>query len=438
MRSFQNKEDMVVQTTKADEYPAWGICIVVVLILLAPFVNKYLVYAAFGICVLRMIRYDILVFGTDYCLLAVLSLPFCTPGGVSLLAVLCVLAVVWYFIRSQFEVNASLLLLLILMDYLLLRMEGEISQFVLCFSQLLLLRILLERQEDRVVIRTSKLFCVGIIISSLYALILRGTPQMIALRGNEVPAYWGSTAMRFQGLFQDPNYYMALLVVAIVLMIKLRGNGNLGKGFFFIGTGCLFFLGILTYSKTFLVVFSAVFVIYVFMQVRKGNYFGGVCLMALAGICILMSVFVESSPFAIILHRLTSNSGISDLTTGRSEIYVRYLKVITENIVSLLAGGGLGAEVLGMNTHNLFLEITYYTGLIGLVLFLLYMFSLVYLMKERATDETKGGFLFRYIVLLAVAALFFTLHGMFSANTYVMIFLAVTSTVIPYKGKEAY
>ncbi|MCD8341834.1 MAG: hypothetical protein LUC87_06735 [Clostridiales bacterium] len=413
-------------------YPAGGILLSLFLLYLAPFTDARLPYIAFLVCLYRVIRYDAAVFGTDYCVLAAVSLLFQTPGGTSLLAYLCIFAVIWQFLRGSFRADASFLVLMLLLDYLLLRMGGGVNRFVLCFSQLALLRLFLPGQTGAAVVRTSRLFCLSLLASSVYAWVFRGAPQLLLLQGAEVAAYQGSSATRFQGLFQDPNYYMALLAVGIALTIRLFANRQIGGAELAVVAGGLSVFGFLTYSKTFLVVFLALLLLFVLFQLLAGRAVLGLGTAVCAALGLAVAAACPDTPVSVVLYRLFSASGLNELTTGRAELFTAYLEAILARPSTLLVGVGLSGEALSLDPHNLFLELTYYLGVIGLALFLLYLALLMHGMgRWGAGVRHRQPAPVRYLVLLTAAALFCTLSGMFSATTYVMLFLGIAAAAMP-------
>ena len=128
------------------EYPLLGILMVMGLILLSPFVSVYLCYAALLLCVYRVIRYDEKVFAVDYAILIPVSQHFRTADGMSLLVWLCMGASVWYLIRGKVRMNGTLICLILLLNYLLTRMQMNINDFGLCFGQMFVLYIILPKQ----------------------------------------------------------------------------------------------------------------------------------------------------------------------------------------------------------------------------------------------------------------------------------------------------
>ena len=419
--------------TREEKYPLWGIIAVLALNYLSPFVSSLLPYLAMLLCIIRVVRYDEKVFATDYSILISVMMLFQTPGRMSLLIYLCLFADVWYFMRRGIKAEAAVVLMILLLNYLLLRMQMSIDRFALCFGQLFLLRILLPLQDKRSAERAAKAFCLGLLVASIYALVFRNTWQFVAVRGPETPAFFGSSFIRFYGPFQDPNYYAMLLVTALALMTKLKDSRSIGWGPFLLGSLLLITCGVMTYSKTFFLMLVLLVAMYLVWQFWNKRVFRGIFMTLAIAIVGGILLFSEGSPFAVVLTRLTSAVDLGDLTTGRSDVFVEYFRAITKSIGSTLFGVGLGAGKLSRDPHNLLLEITYYVGLVGLILMVVYYISLI-----RAIDVNlkAQNFIARYVVLIMVIVVHMTLHGLTTFPTYASFFLAAMAMLIIPEEKE--
>lgn len=117
------------------QYPIPGICAILTLIYLSPFVGAWLNYLAFSLCIYRLAKYDVRTFSIDYCCLISVAAVFVLPSGISFVVVLCLIAEVWFVIRDGLAINSALALLVLLVCYLLLRMQFAVSDFLLCVSQ---------------------------------------------------------------------------------------------------------------------------------------------------------------------------------------------------------------------------------------------------------------------------------------------------------------
>ncbi len=425
----KNRNAVSIEPAERVSFQWPGITAAVLLILASMLISPYLNLLALLICVIRIVRYGSVAFGTDYCIMVTVSLLF-QRNGTMLLPYLCLFAALWFISTEKIRADTLALLLVLQFTYLLVRMNSGYKNLVLCFSQLLLLREILRGQNRQTAIISIKAFLAALLITSFYAFIFRNTAQLAALRGREVPAYWMSSHMRFYGLFRDPNYYMSLLVTALALLIELRLKGELGRMAFLAMGICFTAFGLLTYSKTFLILIALVYIGYLLLLMGKRRYLLALAILALTVIVIWITLQMEGSPLQIIVHRFATAADLDDLTTGRTELHLRYWEAITKSAVTFLFGYGLDAGYLGLSPHSLYLEIVYHLGLFGLLIFLGEIMGFIRLTYIEISSVQKRSTLMTYYPLLLVAALFFSLAGVFSTSTYAMIFLALVSMLI--------
>ena len=410
------------------EYPVSSLIIILILIYSSPFISLYLNYLAFLLCIYRIIRYEESVFAVDYCVLVSVSYIFVSTGIVSLLSWLSIVAALWWILKMGVRATVSFALLIILLNYMLFRMQGEVNTYVLCVSQLILMFVLLSNQKKQGIICCVKGFCSSVIASSLYALIFRNTSQINSLLGNEIEAYWKSSFTRFRGLFRDPNYYMTMVAVAIALLAVLYLNQYFSQKVFYLELGILLFFGALTYSKTFLIVLVIFSILFVAMLFSRKKYILGILSFL---VIFIVGIILSKTILAVTIYRISSTNNLYDLTTGRSELIVEYLHEITKTAGRLFFGAGLSADILGRGTHNLFLEIVYYYGLVGLGIMVAYIISLIRLVDQRFDIGTgKKAGIFRYTILLIFILLFSTLQGLIFSITYVLLYLSILATII--------
>ena len=351
------------------EYPLLSILFAVALICAAPFTTNLLCYAAFVVCLYRVIRYNAKVFAADYCVLVPFVNIFRESGGDSLLIYLCLIAAAWYFIKGGIKANGCVVVLFMMAAYLITRMQFNISDFVLCFGQLFVIYVLLSKQDVASAERTAKAFCTSVVFSSLYAIVFRNTSQLEALRGEESAAIWGTSFMRFQGLFGDPNYFMTLIIVGLAILAKLKDSGRIKNGVFYFEAAAMMIFGLMTYSKTFFLVFIMLGIIYIIWQFWNRNFVRGSLLIGLV-IAAVIAIFAFNVDLVLVtLTRLLAADNISDFTTGRTDIYVQYMGEIMDDPYSFFFGKGFAAKGFEKDPHNIYIEIAYHTGMIGVSLF---------------------------------------------------------------------
>lgn len=419
------------------EYPALSMAIALVLIMASLFLPVYLCYVAFVICLYRVFRYDAKVFATDYCVLMPMARLFRTGGNMTLLVWLCLIAGIWYLVRGKLRINRALVILILLLNYLLLRMQMNVNDFVLCFGQIFVLFVLLPEQNAKSSERAIKAFLWSMILVSLSALPLRDTPEMINIRGAESVAIWGTNLKRFSCFEKDPNYYTTLVLAGLALLCKLKETGRMRTLLFWMQAIALTALGVLTYSKSFLLVFILLGGIYIIWQMWNKKFIKGMLLAVVATVAGLYLLFADGSPFAVIMTRLTSSNDLDDFTTGRNVLFAQYWNVISENASTLLLGKGLQADILqGKGVHNIYLEIMYYTGAIGLVLMMAFYISMIRSIEQQNPALKKQGAIAKYTVILILAVLYLALQGMFQVITYAGLFLAFVSVYLTKEEKK--
>ena len=425
----------VLRIEYSQQYPILSILVAVALIMAAPFVSVWLSYGAFAICLYRVLRYDAKVFATDYAILAPFPYIFSMPGGLTLLIILCLIATVVYFVREGVKADSAFVTILALLNYLIMRMQTNVNDFLLCFGQMCLLWVLLPKQDAQSAERTAKLYCISLLVASGYALLVNDTWQIQAKIGVGSEAFWGTGIMRLHGLVGDPNFYMTQLVVGIALLAKLRNAGRIKMLPFLLMGITMAVLGALTYSKTFLLVFVIFGVVYIIWQFRNKRILLGIALIVAVVLSAEFLLFSEYSPFAGVVSRLLESTDMDGLTTGRSEIYKLYVQAIGKSAGSFFFGYGLSAPGAGADPHNIYLEILYHCGAVGLVLIVAFGVSLVAVVKRQMAD-VKQSFIAKYVVLGMALMLFMTLNGLFMVVVYPSFFLGFLAILISPKESQ--
>ena len=414
------------------EYPAFSMLLVMVLILLSLFTTVYLCYVAFIICIIRIIRYDEKVFATDYCMLIPVTPIFRLSDGMTFLIWMCLIGSIWYMSRNRIRGDGGMVCLILMLNYLIMRMQMDVHNFILCFGQMFVLYALLPKQDAQSAARSLKAFCCSLVATSIFAILVRNTPQLAAIRGKETVAIWGTNIMRFCGLFRDPNFYMTLLMVGLALLCKLKEIGEI-KGFvFWVLAVSLTAFGILTYSKTFFLALILLIGLYIFWHFWDKKVIYGVFMILVGIVSARYLLFAEDSPFAIVLARLTSANNISELTTGRTDVYAQYLTAIFNNVGTFLFGYGLGASGLLKDPHNVLIELTYYTGVFGLILYVSFCIIMFKTMDDKRV-RVRQNLVSKYVLVIMMLVLYAPLNGIFTTIFYSELFLTFMAVLLTKK-----
>lgn len=420
-----------VSRSSQSEYPWPSMMLAVMLLYMAPFVSQWLALVAFAVCLYRVVRYDPTVFAVDYSILIPIGVLMKLSSGTPLCIYLSLIAGIWYFIRDGLRANANAVaVLLLLLNYLLTRMQFNINDFVLLFGQVFVVFVLISKQNSISAEKAARAFCVSLLISSVYAYLLRNTSALAGVTGmNSIPMF-GTNLKRFCGLAGDPNYFMTFVIVGIALLLKLRECRAIGKSSFWVQIAGLSLLGVITYSKAFLLMYVLTIGIYVIWQFWNRDLIKGMCFSIFAVVALFALMTVPDSPFAVIINRLTSAQNLGDLTTGRTRIFALYWEAITVSLPSALFGKGLAAEALYRDPHMVYLEVVYYLGFVGIALLFLAYFGVFHMANKKCADGAKQNLISRYVALFLVLTAYLSLHGIFSQMFHGQLFMAALALMV--------
>ena len=114
-------------------------------------------------------------------------------------------------------------------------------------------------------------------------------------------------------------------------------------------------------------------------------------------------------------------------------LFARSLKAIFKNIGTFLFGYGLGADGLIKDPHNLYLELAYYIGVTGLVLYAAFCIIMFRKMQRQLPRNTRQNVIAKYLLVLMMLVLYFPLNGMFITVLYSELFLTLMAVMMVKK-----
>lgn len=224
-------------------------------------------------------------------------------------------------------------------------------------------------------------FCFGIIISSAlgafrdYLPIIRTFSMDTAYKVAS-----DEYAARFVGLNVNPNYYTMDVSIAMGCLVTTICTQKT-RPIYMILFGVLAAFGLMSVSKSFLIVLAVMIAILWLNSLRQGGttFFKLTFSLVAAGALIL--IFAEEAVNTYVL-RLTKDSAgdLSSVTTGRSDIWIAYIKEMLRSFRTLFFGAGLG-QILEKGSHNTYIEMIYYIGLIGSALYFFVLKSSIAIKK---------------------------------------------------------
>ena len=188
--------------------------------------------------------------------------------------------------------------------------------------------------------------------------------------------------------------------------------------------------GLMTYSKSFFLCLILLLGMYILWLFRDRKVFFGSLIVIVIMLVAAGMLLLEFTPLMVILHRFTGTKTLSKMTTGRSDMFLLYWAQITKNFETFSIGLGHKAYRLFKDPHNLYLEIMYHTGLVGLTLFAMYVSAMIWEARKKIRGLRGRNFFSRYAVLIVILTAFCALHGIFSVLIYGIFYLAFLSVML--------
>ena len=285
--------------------------------------------------------------------------------------------------------------------------------------------------EDTLLKKIIFIYAIGLLLASIITLFEPRIPRMGALMRFVV--HWledGTTTKRFSGLENDPNYYSMPVILLLSSLLVLLKKKQIKETVFYLYAIPLSFFGILTLSKSFIIIYFLFIIAYFIVIFQINNIRALVTIFILLVGALIVIRSTRFSALTILLNRLTSSfsSGETDINvilTGRWGIWIKYWTEINKNLTTLLFGHGTSAGYVGGNaSHSMYIEILYHYGIIGFILiaanilmitfssrnrighnFIYYSPIIFLLMLSAALDMIKEDKVFYYLVI-AIGAIY--------------------------------
>jgi len=347
--------------------------------------------------------------------------------------------------RSKFEIPKSFISLLLFLIYIsitslysedvTISIFKSFTFFFLIFTTLILIPVLATRFSKR-----------DSIIKSIYIfLIITLVMNVLAFKIYPIVPQSPYMTIRFRGFFENPNTLGMICFVALpFLLYKYKTSNSRVLNFFnllLILTAII--LPTIAASRASLLGIAIVLAVYFYYYYRRLFYIGTI-------LSLVAIFFVLISPILLELMRLAD-----DPLSQRDKVWELGLAAwkenfffgagygTTENFTNnkyLFMTKGLTEFVLGKRFNNIYIEILYETGIIGLMLFLTSIWFLIretYRIVEKTINDEKVFSVCYFGLLIAVV-----FQGMFESfilsagNVSSLVFWILTGLVIVENHKK--
>lgn len=226
------------------------------------------------------------------------------------------------------------------------------------------------------------MYSLGLLTASIVRLISYAVPTMDQYLLNMTTTYTlvvdGDLKIRFAGLDIDPNYFsMHILMALSCLLVNVYHNGEKKLVSIFLIV-ILSIIGLLSLSKMYLISILFLLALTILSLLKNNVNFA----LKFIFFLLVLGTVITSFSFEYFYDSFAQRFNLEDrnlesLTTERSTAWEYYFIEILKNLNILLFGTGYGTrELEDILPHNMYLMTFYNFGLIGVLIILIYIFSL--------------------------------------------------------------
>lgn len=210
-------------------------------------------------------------------------------------------------------------------------------------------------------------FSLGIILAALTSRQL--TAFSTIARYIEIKDLFG--VQRYSGYYADPNFYSAHITTALGgVLVLLLNRVDIRKAFVLTAfLVLLIYCGSLSVSKSFLLVAVCLLLFWAVSVLFQKDRMSAKLMILLSfsvGVLFLLSSTLFTDMIDTMLTRFGSDKSLSDFTTGRTELWMQYVRAFEEDPFLLFFGNGYtDVTVNGRASHNTLIQIIFQFGLVG-------------------------------------------------------------------------
>lgn len=326
-------------------------------------------------------------------------------GGISFFTIALLIVCVYSMMKMKFvfevyqiTVTATLMVLTLTAKAI---QGNSISNNYLCFLiMLFLFPFVIKYSRQNSFWELTLFFACGIITAALSA-------QQVAGYSNisqyiKVDSYL--TITRLSGFYGDSNFYVAHITACMsgILLLLLFETDKVHRGILAVLAVVLIYCGLLSGSKSFILVMACLFFAWILLLLGKGNYSSRFSLfigiLCAGGIVLSSSAF--RNLFQIVDERFSYASNISEFTTGRTDVWLRYLNEFSHNFLLTLLGEGYTDVVLyNKASHNTIIQGIFQFGIIGFLILSVWIYQAL---KPILVGLRKGAVNWKCVILMCV------------------------------------
>lgn len=335
-----------------------------------------------------------------------------------------------YMKETKFE-GRQMLLIVMLCGYSIAHFYDHsfnYFEFLGFFSNLVLVAIFTCRGNE--LMDRSKLaiaYILGVFFATLSGILVQDLPHMLVYRRVDT-FYIDSVSMsRFVGLSPDPNFYSMQVCIALCLILSIFDRVKQRKLFMLIFV-VLSIYGFLSLSKTYLAAYVFMMLWWFFTRGPAQQLKALLVLFVGSSFALLANtqfVFMDKVIhfYKLRMDNFGGSDGLASLTTGRSDIWGVYFEKLSDPLL-LLFGTGIDRAFRTVSPHNTYLSLLYSFGIVGSILFIIYLVIIFKSMAGRSVRTRKRSAI-RYLPMLIILVFITTIDLLFEDYFMFMLLLGM-------------
>lgn len=288
------------------------------------------------------------------------------------LVLICAISVVkkrlWF---KRYHLVAGILLLMLTLFSKLL--DGSFLAFdYIAFMMLIFLFPVVKEEwkaEKYDFFETEFFFSAGVVMAALCAKQFSVYPNI----AKYINIHSYLNIIRMSGFYGDPNFYTAQILAALsgCLIAILKETNRRRVTAASILAVVLIYCGFLSGSKSFALIATMIVLMWFVELVRMRGKSGRKAVMIIGGV--IVALFIATSALfsgliEVLVTRFSFSKDLSSFTTGRVELWVRYLEEIFNSAKILLLGKGFtNVKVDERAPHNTIIQAVFQFGIIGVI-----------------------------------------------------------------------
>lgn len=257
------------------------------------------------------------------------------------------------------------------------------------------------------------LLAIGLIISSAYFL----TYFLSPIIRNKPLSTMNEGFIRFSALLVNPNALAMICEVSLGLLTiyllqdKFEWTDIMSYVIFSV-------LGLSTFSKTFLILFSILFIVMAIYCLKRYKLKAFYTFLIIGFVALIIFLF-KRNVFIMYLRRFTTSIDsdfdsyeyILDVaTTGRYQLWLTVLDFMFTHPLVLVFGNGFGAPLIAsLSAHNFYISLIYELGIVGTLLCIAMFATILYVYFK----QKQGKFYKAWIVPIVILGMLMMVEDLF-------------------------